>query len=576
MDYSDWRATLLHAADDARNSGMDDLTKHTWYQESLVRTLDEMAAAKNERWNFRKVYLLDYTEDAASQKKGAADDFINILNQGALFTTYFGHGSKTDWASEGLLKPSYIPKLSNKGRYTILGSFSCTVGRFDEGTTRSLSEEFVLANNAGSIASIGATRETFADYNSNFGKNLLINALSESGETLGMALLKTKRSVGLTYERQRYNNERYVLLGEPVIRMPNSDFKISLDTPLDSIKALDQMKLSGSVEGMNNGYIDLVLREGRAQKRMSLEVNDDSIDVFYDGGLIYSEKIPVKNGKFTTDFVTPRKISIGDTTAEFSAWAYSTNESSVGRSWIRNLVISGISEYADSLNDTLPPKIQVQPCYGGVATDFADGETVKMQSPACLQVIVEDSTAIDYREHADEGISFEIVGVQDPFHPWPYLEQTSKRAKMRMNFSSELYPAGKYVFKVFARDVLDNYATKTLNLEITDDMEAGLADVFNVPNPMGKKGTTFYFKNLTPDNRTSKVDIFIYNQNGKLVRVLKDAVSGVTHWNGHDNHGRLLANGLYHYVVRSTVSATAGPETGPQRSWRIQNIWSGL
>ena len=36
-------------------------------------------------------------------------------------------------------------------------------------------------------------------------------------------------------------------------------------------------------------------------------------------------------------------------------------------------------------------------------------------------------------------------------------------------------------------------------------MQAGLADVFNVPNPMGKKGTTFYFKNLTPDNRTSEI-----------------------------------------------------------------------
>jgi hypothetical protein len=317
------------------------------------------------------------------------------------------------------------------------------------------------------------------------------------------------------------------------------------------------VKLSGSVEGLDNGYVDLILREGRTNKRMSLEVNDDSVNVFYDGGLVYSEKVPVKGGRFATDFVTPRKISIGDTTAEFSAWAYSPNESAVGRSWLRNLVISGISDYADSLNDTLPPSIQIQSCYGGgVATDFADGETVKLQAPACLQVIVEDSTALDFREQADEGISFEVVGVQEPFHPWPYLEQTSKRAKVRMNFSAEQYPAGKYEFKVFAKDVLDNIAVKSLNLEITDDMESGLADVFNVPNPMGKKGTTFYFKNLTPDNRTSKVDIFIYNQNGKLVRVLKDAVSGVTHWNGHDNHGRLLANGLYHYVVRSTVSAT--------------------
>ena len=71
---------------------------------------------------------------------------------------------------------------------------------------------------------------------------------------------------------------------------------------------------------------------------------------------------------------------------------------------------------------------------------------------------------------------------------------------------------------------------------------------------MGKKGTTFYFKNLAVD-RESTVDIFIYNQHGRLVKVLKDAVSGVSHWDGKDNHGRKLANGLYHYVVRSEVPA---------------------
>ena len=85
-----------------------------------------------------------------------------------------------------------------------------------------------------------------------------------------------------------------MLLGEPVIRMPSSEFKFSLDTPLDSVKALDHVKLSGSVEGLDNGYVDLILREGRTNKKMSLEVSDDSVDVFYDGGLIYSEKVPVK------------------------------------------------------------------------------------------------------------------------------------------------------------------------------------------------------------------------------------------------------------------------------------------
>ncbi len=558
MDYSDWRSTLLLSADDAKNGFADDVTKHTYYQESLASVIDSLSALKGMRWDMKKIYLLDYTEDAAGQKKDAADDFLNILNQGALFTTYFGHGSKTDWASEGLLKPSYISKLSNKNRYTVLGSFSCTVGRFDEGNARSLSEEFLMARGAGSIVSIGAARETFATFNSAFANAFMVNALLDNGQFIGDAFLKAKGKFTSTYGRQRYNNEHYILIGEPVIQMPKSDLKVSLDQKLDTLMALDKMKLSGTVSGMQDGFVDLVLSESRSYKRLDLQVDTDYVNVAFDGALIYSEEIPVKGGRFETEFITPRKISIGDSAAEFRAWAYSANNASVGRDWKRGLVISGVSSYADSLKDTLPPTIEIQSCYaGGVATSLAEGQEIKLQSPACLQVVVSDSTALDYREQADEGISFEILGKQDPYHPWPYLEQTSKRAKLRMYFAQEQYPAGRYAFRVRALDVLGNASTKMVTLNITDGMEAGLADVFNAPNPMGKKGTTFYFKNLAVD-RDSKVNIYIYDQNGKLVRVLKDAVSGVTHWNGHDSHGRLLANGLYHYVVRSEVSAAGG------------------
>ena len=557
FDHSEWRSTLLLAADDALNTHVVDYTEHTKLQEMLARSIDSMATAQNHRWNLKKLYLLDYPADASGQKKDAVDDFINMMNQGALITAYFGHGSMTDWASEGLLKPSYIGKLSNRGRLTILNSFSCTVGRFDKGNARSLSEEFVLASQVGSIASVGSTRETFPDYNEAFGRSFLINLLKTEGMLVGDAYRMAKNSVTEGFSRQRYNNELYVLIGEPVLQMPKASMKVYFDTEMDTLKALDKVKLSGSVSGMRDGFVGISLREGKRSKRLfnGLDVEDDTVDVVYDGALVHSQIVPVYGGKFSTEFVSPRKLSFGDTAAQLSAWAYSSKDRAIGRFLKRNILISGVSAYADSINDQVPPSIQIQPCYsGGMLTSFSDGESVKLQAPACLQVTIEDSTAIDFREQPDEGISFEVVGVEHPYHPGPFLEQSSKRVVVRKTFNVENYPEGKYVFKVRAQDVLGNVATKTLNLEITEDMKSGLLDVFNVPNPMGKKGTTFYFKNLAVD-RNSTVNIFIYNQNGRLVKVIKNAVSGMTHWDGRDNHGRLLANGLYHYVVRSEVEA---------------------
>ena len=559
FDHSEWRKTVLLTADDAKNGIASDPSLHTTSQEGVARAIDSLVDELHFRWNQKKIYLLDYDEDAAGQKKTATDDFLNVLNQGALMTTYFGHGSKTDWAAEGLLKPSYLSRISNKKRYTILNSFACTVGRFDQGGARSLSEEFLVKPSAGSIASVGAARETFASFNEVLARNYMFNMLRNDGITLGEAYKRAKNANSFKLTRQRFNNEHYVLIGEPVITILKADFNVKFDQKLDTLKALDKVKLSGSVSGMENGTIDISLRESRNYKRLYLGLaylKVDTLDVVYDGALVYSEKVPVSGGRFETEFVTPRKISFGDTAAELSAWAYSSEDRSIGRSWSGGIHISGFSAYADSIHDSIPPSISIQSCYAGsVEASFADGETVRMQAPACLHVVVEDSTALDFREHADEGISFEVAGVESPYHPYPYLEQSSKRAVVRKTFALENYPEGKYQFKVRALDVLGNVATKSIYVEITEDMKAGLADVFNVPNPVGKKGTTFYFKNLAVD-RGSKVNIFIYNQHGRLVKVLKDAVSGLTHWDGKDNHGRPLANGLYHYVVRSEVEAS--------------------
>ncbi|MCL2281977.1 MAG: hypothetical protein FWC26_01505, partial [Fibromonadales bacterium] len=53
--------------------------------------------------------------------------------------------------------------------------------------------------------------------------------------------------------------------------------------------------------------------------------------------------------------------------------------------------------------------------------------------------------------------------------------------------------------------------------------------------------------------RQGSVRIKIFDQNGKLVKIINNAISGVTHWDGKDSRGRMLANGLYHYVVQNTV-----------------------
>ena len=566
-DNSSWRNSLVITADDAWTGSSTDGIDHTTPAEDLSRTLLNASTEDSFHLDIHKIYLLDYTADAAGQKPDASNDLINRINQGSLFTVYFGHGSISDWAFEGLMKPSYISSLSNESRYTILGSFSCTVGRFDKGNETSLSEYFIQASKRGSIAAIGATRETYGSYNKVFAKSVLTNALFPTGNTLGKAFATAKTMTGLGYQSsasQRYNNERYVLLGEPVVPMPNAALNVKLDQKVDTIRALDSMTLSGTVSGISNGSIHISILEQSYEKKLSQEPAErDSVAVLYDGSQIFSEEAEIKDGKFLVNFITPRKISFGDTAAEIRIWANSNSTPKIGRTLVSGISIAGMSAYADSIiaNDTIAPSISIQSCLSPASgTSFAEGETVTLASPACLQVTIEDSTAIDFREEADEGVSFEVVGStvsMSPFHPWPYLEQSSKKAVARMSFAESKFPAGLYTFRVAAMDIVGNESTREIKVNVTDGLSEGLSDVFTVPNPMKKKGTTFYFKDLAV-GRSTDVTIFIYNQNGRLVYRIPNAVSGVTTWDGRDFYGRKLANGLYHYIVVSKVAATDG------------------
>ncbi len=557
MQNGSWRNTIVFAADDAKNGVKVDMQPHTAMMENLASSLDSVAYSEKYRLYQQKIYLLDYEEDALGQKPEAASDLLNAFDRGALFTLYFGHGSITDWASEGLLKSSYISRLSNEGYYTILASFSCSLGRFDKLNERSLSEQFVNASGKGSIASIGATRESYGSKNEIFAKNFLMSAVRDSAVRLGTAFFNGKGRAKQSYSALRYNNERYALLGEPVLSMPVPKYKVRFDQKMDSLQALDKVKLSGTVHGIANGKIYLSVREGSKQKKLSQApaYETDSVQVTYDGSLIYSETLPVRNGKFSTEFITPGKIAFGDTAAEISAYAYSESEPYIGRYVQSKILISGTSTYADSIHDETPPEIKISTCSSVKETYLAEGQKILLESPACLQVDVEDSTALDFSEEADEGVSFEVDGVTSPFHPWPYLEQTAKKLSVRMAFAENSYAPGTYVFKVRAQDILGNVAKKSVTVEITESLKSGLADVFNAPNPMGKKGTVFYFKDLAV-GRSAKVSISIYNQNGRLVQRIKNVKSGVTHWDGRDFYGRYLANGLYHYIVKSEVPAT--------------------
>jgi len=567
MDNGIWRNTIILNADDATRGGrLPDFMNHTIKMDSTAILVDAESQKQNFAIDWRKISLLQYDFEGGDKKPGAAKELLLRLNQGALFTFYYGHGNAVQWADEDLLNVSSLNNIFNEKKYTILGSFSCLVARFDDAALVSLSEAFVNAKSKGAIAAIGSLRESIADYNVNLATNILISSLSPDA-LLGEAIFKgAKSSVSHGFSSQRYNNERYVLLGEPVLSMPRQKISLKLDTIPDTIQALQKLNISGTAS-VPSGKIRLQVLEGEKSRYLEQKgcknINEmkESLcfaNIKIPGNPIYSEELQIKNQRFSTEFITPRKLSLGDTNAQIRLWAHNPGTAGIGRMAKTGISLFGTSPDADAIkdNDHFPPSIKIYPCIRlGKTNPYAENARVSLEIPACLDVVIEDDTGIDYREEADEGISFELSPVTDSWHPWSFSEQTSKKAVTRINFGLS-YDPGNYVFKVRAQDILGNIALRSIRLSLNGENKDGLADVFNAPNPMKRNGTTFYFKDLSGE-RGSSVSIKIFDQNGKLVKVMNNVISGErsAYWDGRDSRGRLLANGLYHYVVQNTVSS---------------------
>ena len=565
MDNGIWRNTIILNADDATRGGrLPDHTHHTQQMEETAKLVDSISQNQNFAIDWRKISLLQYDFEGGDKKPGAAKELLLRLNQGALFTFYYGHGNAVQWADEDLLNTSSLGNIFNEGKYTILGSFSCLVARFDDASLVSLSESFVKERAKGAIAAIGSLRESYAGYNVDIAKKILEFALVTPNALLGGAILDSKKSASYDFTQQRYNNEKYVLLGEPVLSMPKQEINLRLDSVPDTIQALQKLQISGTAS-VPNGKIRLQILEGEKSRYLEQKACKDinGIDpslcyatIKIPGSPIYSEELQIENRKFSTEFITPRKLSLGDTSAQIRLWAHKSGTAGIGRVAETGISLFGTSPYADSIKDNSPPSIKIYPCMRfGNTNPYAENAQVSLEIPACLDVVIEDSTGLDYREEADEGISFELSPVADSWHPWSFSEQTSKRAVTRINFGLS-YDPGNYIFKVRAQDILGNMALRSIRLSLNGENKNGLADVFNAPNPMKRNGTTFYFKDLSGDRRSS-ISIKIFDQNGKLVKVMNNVISGESSafWDGRDSRGRLLANGLYHYVVQNTVSS---------------------
>jgi len=145
------------------------------------------------------------------------------------------------------------------------------------------------------------------------------------------------------------------------------------------------------------------------------------------------------------------------------------------------------------------------------------------------------------------------------FVPAESLDNNVAKLIFRHNFFDE---EGEYQLIAQATDASGNLSGENeYKISFQINLKNEISNVYNYPNPFSTK-TRFIFK-LTGKDIPERIIIKIMTLSGKIVRELTNVDLGqldigeynmTDYWDGTDEFGRKLANGIYLYQVKAVNS----------------------
>jgi hypothetical protein len=326
------------------------------------------------------------------------------------------------------------------------------------------------------------------------------------------------------------------------------------------IKSLGLAHIAGVIK-QNNELMSSFAGKGTLQLFDSQKIDSivDGIGTFIfklTGSLLYRGDVSITNGHYTAIVPIPKDVTIGKN-ARVSIYAWSGQSDATGST--ENVMIDGID--TTIARDTLGPVIAV----------YLD--TIAFQAGGVVK-----SNPIIIVELSDEcGINTSTVGVghqlsatiSNPIRTFDlsgsYHSSLDNYKKGEVHYQLNDLSDGKYTLTVKAWDIQNNSSEAETFFEVRSADDFALFNVVNYPNPFSNT-TTFTFERTSYD--PIDVQIKIYSIAGRLIANIGHqniAESSVRiPWDGKDNDGNSLANGIYFYklVVRDKNSQRSNEAIG--------------
>ncbi len=564
---ADWRNKIVFVSDD------EDYNIH----QNDANNMANNVTNRFKNYNIEKIWIDAYREEVVAggqRNPGAQKAIVDAVQKGCFIINYTGHGGELGWAAERILTIEDINGWSNQNRLPLFVTATCEFSRFDDPARVSAGELTFLSTKGGSIALFTTVRlvNAFSNtmLNTYFYNRIGLDSTSkQSPKSLGEIMRLTKND----YLPNDKNERNFTLLGDAVMALAFPKYSVvttSINNKLmvdvtDTLKALSKVTVTGKVTDVSgnllsnyNGQVFPTVYD-KASTYQTLVNNSESnpaLQFNMQNNIIYSGSASVVNGIFTFSFIVPKDISYQLGRGKISY--YTTNQVNDGNGYNENFVVGGTADSVAA--DGIGPAVKLYMddekfVFGGLTNE----------NPLFIAKLFDENGI----NTIGRGIGRELTLIIDGDNSKSVSVNDYYKAKTNSYQEGEIrYPlknisTGKHTATLKSYDTYNNFSENTTEFVVASNEKLALQYVLNYPNPF-TTNTTFHFDhNKVGENLT--VIIYVYTVSGKLAKTLTTQVTPATShfdqltWNGLDDYGDKLANGVYIYKVqvKSSTGKTA-------------------
>ncbi len=530
-----WANTVMLAADDEWSQYSCTEYRATTTCEFLADSVIPASA------NIIKLYEIAYpwppgttVEGAHPTKPEASADFIEQLNKGVLYTSFFGHGSYDQMTHEKLFASAMVSQLNNGPRYFLYNSFSCSNGFFDLSAGDCLAEILLFHPGGGASATVACTRGSFAPSNRTFSSELM-GRLHQGDYTIAEALWLSQLATG------NGNNFLYPALGDGGITLPQAETSGYSAEPLDTLSRglVNTVNVSFPEE---SSFLFRCMESADSIVYVSPLSDDCVIEYLRYGSELYSGILSTnQQGEASVNFFVPLQADTGSL-ARTDATGRIGDELGTGFSWPIPLIDTG-----NHSDDSQGPEIELS------FPDSRGEETPSVYQNAVMHAVLSDPSGICVLGNDAGSIIIGSVdgGYEDLTDLFTYNQGSYTTGSLDYTIP-DLLP-GTHEVRIVARDGMKNTGEAVLSFNVLQG-EAPLLEKTGVyPNPVRGQRAFFF-----TTSSSGTVSVTVYTIAGRPVwkgETIVQNGAGQLVWNGMDSDGDSIAAGAYIYIIQFSSSS---------------------